>query len=294
MYAMGDLYSVESAISGTAASPSESGRAESQRTASERAAEVAALRQEIEDLKIALLTSNEHGDFLEEQLYRLSISLQAEVKERQSAEQKLQQLIDAASQKREDLEILVQILIDQGDDWAEEGGKARIDALTQIPNRRRFDEQISQEWTNHRHQQRPLSLILCDVDFFKLYNDHYGHQAGDACLKSVADALTTCLRGRDLVARYGGEEFAIILPRTDIGGAKKVADRVCSAVFDTAIPHVASKACDRVTLSVGVAAKIPPKDLESDPAVLIQEADQFLYSAKRTGRNRVACQEMSN
>lgn len=253
--------------------------------------ELTILRRQIADLKIELQTSNEHGDFLEEQLYRLNSSLQAEVHERQVAEQKLQQLIHAAQQKREDLEIMVQILMDQGDDWAEEGGKARIDALTGIANRRRFDEHLLQEWGTHRQQQRPISLLLCDVDHFKLYNDHYGHQAGDSCLKSVATALSSCLRSGDLVARYGGEEFAIILPHTDIAMAKKVGERVRAAVFEAAVPHAKSTTSDRVTISMGAASRIPSKGEESDSRVLIEEADQFLYSAKRNGRNRVACEE---
>jgi diguanylate cyclase (GGDEF)-like protein len=253
--------------------------------------ELVALRRLVDDLKIELQTSNEHGDFLQEQLYRLNASLQAEVRERQAAEQKLNQLIHAAQQKREDLEIMVQILTEQGDDWAEEGGKARVDALTGIANRRRLDEHLLQEWAAHRQQQRQLSLLVCDVDHFKLYNDHYGHQAGDFCLKIVAEALDSCLRSGDLVARYGGEEFAIILPRTDLAMARKVAERARAAVFDAAIPHAKSSTADRVTISIGAAAAIPSRAGESEARLLIEQADQFLYSAKRSGRNRVACED---
>jgi diguanylate cyclase (GGDEF)-like protein len=253
--------------------------------------EVLALRRQIEDLKIELQTSNEHGDFLQEQLYRLSTSLQAEVRERQAAEQKLQQLIQAATQKRDDLEIIVQILVDEGDDWAQECGAARIDALTGIANRRRFDEHLLQQWRVHGKRKRPLSVLICDVDHFKLYNDHYGHQAGDTCLKAVAAALSSCLRHGDLVARYGGEEFAIILPRADSEMASNVAERAHAAVLDAAIPHPMSPTSDRVTISIGAAARIPANDGDSDPRLLVEDADQYLYSAKRSGRNRVVCEE---
>src|ERR1700685_140371 len=147
---------------------------------------LARLDQEKRDLQIALLTSNEHGDLLQEHLYRLSTSLTAEIRERQAAEEKLQKLLQAITREKGDLEVLVQILIDQGDGFAEESEKARIDCLTQISNRRRLDEYLLKEWSRHARLQQPLSLLLCDVDHFKLYNDRYGHQAGDECLKAVA------------------------------------------------------------------------------------------------------------
>src|ERR1700733_14990587 len=172
------------------------------------------LQIENQDLQIALLTSNEHGDLLQEHLYRLSTSLTAEVRERQAAEEKLQTLIEGIKREKGDLEIMVQILIDQGDDSAEEGEKARIDGLTQIANRRRLDEFLLQEWNRHSRIQQSLSLLICDVDHFKLYNDGYGHQAGDECLKSVASVIGHCCRTGALVARYGGEEFAIVQPHT--------------------------------------------------------------------------------
>lgn len=254
-------------------------------------AELAFLRKELSDLRIALQTSNEHGDLLQDQLYHLSASLKVEVQERQAAERKLQTLLDAVAQEKADLEILVQILIDQGDDWAEEGGKARIDALTQLANRRRLDEYLLQEWRTHAQMQSPMSLLVCDVDHFKLYNDHYGHQAGDECLKLVAKTLQSCVRSGDLAARYGGEEFALVLPRTALLPARKVADRVHAAVAAVAIPHAASPTGDRVTLSIGLASRLPSQPGDN-AAELINEADQYLYQAKRSGRNRIACQEL--
>ena len=228
---------------------------------------------------------------LQHQVDRLKASLADEIRDRHAAEEKLQKLIHAISKEKGDLEILVQILMDQGDDSAHEGEKARIDALTHIPNRRRFDEYLSQEWSRHMRTQRPISLLLCDVDHFKLYNDSQGHQAGDDCLRNVAKAINTCFRSGDLVARYGGEEFAMVLPQTDHAGALQVAERVLSFVAAAAIPHSASPICDRVTISIGVATKTPAPGGPSDARALIEEADRHLYLAKRQGRNQVSYQD---
>jgi diguanylate cyclase (GGDEF)-like protein len=252
------------------------------------------LQNETQDLQISLLTSNEHGDLLQEHLYRLGASLTAEVRERRAAEEKLQRLIQAVTREKGDLEILVQILIDQGDDSAEEGEKARIDGLTRIANRRRFDETLLQEWGRHLRTQQPLSLLICDVDHFKLYNDGYGHQAGDECLKSVAGAISRCFRAGDLVARYGGEEFAVVLPHTNLAGAVLVAERVRSAVAAAALPHAASPSGDRVTVSIGVASKTPQPTDGADARTLVAEADRNLYLAKHRGRNRVSHREEEN
>ena len=265
-------------------------RADGRNKGSRLSAELDRLRKENRDLNIVLLTSNEHGDLLQERLYRLSAGLTAEVRERQAAEQKLQELIQAIKREKADLQVLVQILIDQGDESAEEGEKARIDALTQIANRRRFDEYLSHEWDRHLRQQMQLSLLLCDVDHFKLYNDAYGHQAGDECLKGVAKALGTCLRAGDLVARYGGEEFAIVLPHTGRAGAVHVAERANAAVAAAAIPHAASPVCDRVTVSIGVACRTPQVSDTDRARALVEDADRQLYLAKHRGRNRVSHQ----
>src|SRR6201999_2025763 len=113
--------------------------------------------------------------------------------------------------------------------------------------------------------QQPLSLVICDVDHFKLFNDAYGHQAGDECLKRVAGAISRCNRSGDLVARYGGEEFALVLPRTTRPGALQVAERVRLAVEAAAIPHAACPVSDRITVSVGVACAIPQLTNETEP-----------------------------
>jgi diguanylate cyclase (GGDEF)-like protein len=252
------------------------------------------LQKSNQGLQITLLSSNERGDFLNDHLDRLSASLAAEVRDRQAAEEKLQKLIQAVTREKGDLEILVQILMDQGDESAEEGEKARIDGLTQIANRRRFDEFLLQEWGRHIRMQQPLSLLLCDVDHFKLYNDGQGHQAGDECLKGVARAISQCYRAGDLVARYGGEEFAIVLAQTNRAGAVQVAERVRSAVAAIALPHPASPICGWVTVSVGVGSTTPQPHGPTDARALIEEADRHLYLAKRLGRNQVSYQDEEN
>jgi len=181
----------------------------------------------------------------------------------------------------------VQILVDQGDTFAEEGEKARIDGLTRIPNRRRFDECLLKEWARRARLQQPLSLLICDVDYFKLYNDTRGHQAGDECLKLVAATIARCVRAGDLVARYGGEEFAVVLPDTPPERALQIAEQILSALEAAAILHAASPIGAQVTLSIGLASQIPQRRGSADGSTLIEEADRNLYLAKHRGRNRV-------
>jgi adenylate cyclase len=163
---------------------------------------------------------------------------------------------------------------------------ANYDGLTQIPNRRQFDEYLQQEWKRMAREKSQLSLILCDVDFFKLYNDTYGHQAGDSCLQKVAQAMSqTIKRPSDLVARYGGEEFAVILPNTNLEGAMIVAEEIRSQVKILAVPHTASGVSEYVTVSLGVTSMIPVADIPA--ALLVKSADEALYRAKQKGRNRL-------
>lgn len=162
------------------------------------------------------------------------------------------------------------------------------DGLTGIANRRRFDEVLAHEWNRAARQGQSLALAIFDVDWFKKYNDYYGHQAGDECLRSVARTLDACVsRTGDLVARYGGEEFVFVASATDGGSALRMAWNVCKALEALALPHQTSLfGC--VTISVGVAAMVPAKG--DTPDILVKCADQALYLAKAQGRNRVVLQ----
>ena len=163
---------------------------------------------------------------------------------------------------------------------------ATLDALTQVANRRSFDAFLDNEWHRQLRDRTPLALIMIDIDFFKRYNDHFGHQGGDACLVSVARALAqTVRRAGDFVARYGGEEFAAILPNTDLDGAAAVAEALRVAVDELKLPHPASECGSCVTLSLGVASWIPQSGQSA--SALLAAADEALYSAKRNGRARV-------
>lgn len=162
---------------------------------------------------------------------------------------------------------------------------ALIDGLTFIPNRRRFDQLLKQEWERARREGQTLALGMIDIDYFKAYNDNYGHGAGDDCLREVANILKDNLqRPADSVARYGGEEFVLLLPNTDVPGACNTAERLRQAVFDRKLTHAYSDTADRVTISLGVAATATA---HSNPEPLLKAADDALYQAKRAGRNRV-------
>lgn len=159
-----------------------------------------------------------------------------------------------------------------------------MDGLTSLANRRQFDETLEQEWQNAIDAGTALSLIFADIDFFKRYNDHYGHQAGDECLKRVASALqNTVHRPADLVSRYGGEEFVLVLPDTTDEGALAIAEKMLRNIASLDIAHENSDACDHVTLSIGIATLHPTAG--SKPEQLIEAADQMLYRAKERGRN---------
>jgi len=161
-----------------------------------------------------------------------------------------------------------------------------IDGLTGIANRRHFDQTLEKEWRRALHHGDILSLALIDIDFFKKYNDYYGHLAGDECLQKVGSILTESLkRASDLGARYGGEEFVILLPSTAKDGALTVTERIRSNVEELRISHEMSEVAKHVTVSIGVAAIRP--ELDKVPSKLIRQADSALYQAKNAGRNRV-------
>jgi diguanylate cyclase (GGDEF)-like protein len=166
-----------------------------------------------------------------------------------------------------------------------------LDGLTGVANRRQFDITLDREWKRGFRHETPLGLILLDIDYFKLYNDTYGHQGGDECLKRVAALLAENVqRGDDLVARYGGEEFATILPNTNRAGVATIAERLCASVAALGIPHRASQVSVHVTISVGAAAVVPSRAISA--ADLIAAADQALYQAKQAGRNQVKVAEI--
>ncbi len=160
---------------------------------------------------------------------------------------------------------------------------AHLDALTQVANRRQLDSYLAQQWQHLTHQQLPLSLILTDIDYFKRYNDTYGHQHGDYCLRQVAQAIGYVVNPTDLVARYGGEEFAIVLPNADVTQAIRIARAIQLAIQQLQIIHDESTASRYVTLSLGITSQIP--NAQQSPHQLIAQADQALYAAKRKGRN---------
>ncbi|GAB6041113.1 diguanylate cyclase domain-containing protein [Endothiovibrio diazotrophicus] len=161
-----------------------------------------------------------------------------------------------------------------------------MDGLTGLANRRRFDECLALEWKRCARMEEPLSVIMIDVDHFKRFNDHYGHQAGDDCLRQVAGAVACQVnRPGDLVARYGGEEMVCLLSQTDLEGARRVAERISAAVAELAIPHADSPTAATLTLSQGIACRVPARDTPPEP--LIEEADGRLYEAKAAGRNAV-------
>lgn len=161
------------------------------------------------------------------------------------------------------------------------------DGLTQVANRRWFDETLEREWNRALRDASTLSLILADIDHFKRYNDTYGHVAGDECLKQVANAMRACLhRAGDFVARYGGEEFALILPATDAPHAVEMAERIRSAILALGIVHAHNSAGPVVSVSLGVASVVPDRPCDGVP--LVEAADRALYLAKHGGRNRSA------
>ena len=221
------------------------------------------LRQELNevkaektDLEIVLENAIEHADLVESQLHN-------EICDRQKA----QAALSLANRELEQLSVL--------------------DGLTQVANRRRFNDYLLQKWQKQARSQNYLSLILCDIDYFKLYNDTYGHPVGDYCLQQVALAIECVMESiPGLVARYGGEEFGIILPNIEADRALKIAEKIAINVRNLHIAHQKSLVSEYITISLGVHSVIP--NSESNPELLIALADKGLYQAKAEGRNR-AC-----
>ena len=163
---------------------------------------------------------------------------------------------------------------------------SRIDPLTGLPNRRAFDEVYNREFSNAVHLQQSLVIMILDLDFFKQYNDTYGHIAGDNCLQNISSVFNKVIRcDMDFAARFGGEEFIVLLHDMDEEGAEKVAKNIQRHINDLNIPHTTSTVSSHVTVSIGVVIAHP--DSQTDPAALLNRADQALYQAKNSGRNRI-------
>ncbi len=204
-------------------------------------------------------------------LQEMNAQLEAEIQERQRAQAALQK----ANQELERL--------------------ASLDGLTKVANRRQFDRFFSTVWQQASQDGTALTSILCDVDYFKGFNDTYGHQAGDDCLQQIAQAIQDAVKRSGcsssyLVARYGGEEFVVVVSQADIEVGWQVATAIQTGVADLAIPHQASTVSTIVSLSIGVASIIPAPQLV--PEALIQASDQALYRAKQAGRNRIMSQSL--
>lgn len=179
--------------------------------------------------------------------------------------------------------IIAETLLQEANDKL--GRLVNLDGLTQLANRRCFDEYLEQEWQRLGREQMPLSLIMCDIDFFKNYNDTYGHIAGDDCLRKVSRLIKQSVRRpADLAARYGGEEFVLVLPNTETAGAIAIAESIKQGLLELALPHEDSLVSEFVTLSMGVTSIIPKVD--SLPSILLTAADYALYRAKELGRNQ--------
>ena len=197
--------------------------------------------------------------------------------------------MDITERKKSDL--LIQELILRLEAEKDKAQRSAVtDGLTGIPNRRFFDETLDKELFRLKRTGSPLALLMIDIDYFKKYNDRYGHVQGDECLKRVADAIVSNIeRAPDFAARYGGEEFAVVMPDTDVHGAMIVAERLRKAVEDLRMPHADSTLSDYVTISLGLASAYP-ETIES-PDELVRLADHALYQAKNAGRNRIAVAE---
>ena len=223
-----------------------------------------------------------------------SLGLQIEKEDLLAAlESEKQQVIDTNKTLKNDIQKKIQIeakLLYEKKNAEEISNKLRAlstqDGLTGINNRRRFDEALYNEWYRAARLSTPLSLIICDIDKFKEYNDTYGHLAGDKCLTRIAHLIDdSARRAGDMAARFGGEEFVIILPDTESSNAQDIAEQLRRAILDLEIPHESSSVTDIITASFGVFTTLPEKDLF--PETMIEFADKALYQAKDQGRNKV-------
>ncbi len=262
--------------------------------------EIEALQQENHDLQIALLTTAEHGDTVEEILEETNQKLQREVEQRKQAETKLQDLLEIVSQQRDDLEVLINILTEHGDvidhQWSQKISEVNelvmIDPLTQLFNRRGFDFHLQKQWEINQEKCNYLTLLFCDIDYFKQYNDIYGHLGGDDCLKKVAFLLQNEFKPfNGIICRYGGEEFSVILPEVSLETAVEIAAKSQQELAQLKIEHQGSLVSYYVTLSIGISSIIPNTTLP--PKEFIDYTDKLMYLAKNQGRNKIIAQPMN-